>query len=345
MTGSAPDSDAGFDFLADPVLVVTLDGQILQVNAAAKSFFGAERIACGLARLMGGGVENCERYLRLASRSTSPTPGKLSFAGLRGTEQFMAQAARSRKSGVEPQVILRLLPPASDRFAMLDRRVKYLDAQLHKRLQENAALQEALRQNKTLLSELQHRVKNNIQLMMSLIKMAAQGQETTEVAAVVETSHGRLRAMAAAQEALYQSDAVNTVASCGFLEGVVLSTARAVGAADALKVSLDDVDLSSEEAHCLALIANELITNAAKYGLRNGLGRIDVAFYDDGDTYRFEVEDDGPGMPEGSANRSSGLALVRALCRQISGRLEISRGKGTKCSVQFRPDRSGRNGP
>ncbi len=332
-----------FDFLAEPTLVVTLDGRVVAANASAGLFFGHRLASGALNDLHTEAAEDCAGYLERAAGSTAPQPGKFTFQGQEAVEQFRTQAARLKHEDAdEVRVILRLLPLRLDRFELLDRRVKELDAQLHQRLRENAALQEALHQNRTLLRELQHRVKNNIQLMMSLIKMSAQARAIPEVVAVVETARGRLQAMAAAQEALYQADEVDTVPARSFLEDVVRSSARANGASSAVSLSLEDGELSSEEAHCLALIANELITNAAKHGLRNGLGRIGVTFAAEGDGYRFVVEDDGPGIPPDAVTRSSGLALVRGLCRQIGGRLEIHGSNGTRCSVHFRSDKQGK---
>lgn len=332
------DAGHGFDFLSDPVLIVTLEGRVVEANAAAKALFGAKLASGNLADLVADDPESCRRFLRNASGSTAPRPGKLAFHSENGPQQIMLQGARSKQESAAVQVILRLLQQGSDRFAMLDRRVKALDAELHEKLQKNAALQEALRQKQILLRELQHRVKNNIQLIMSLTKISANGYDTPEVSAVVGTLRGRLQAMAAAQEALYQADEVETVMARDFLEGVVLTAARATGAAEAVSLSLDDVELSSNEAHSLALIANELITNAAKYGLRNGQGQITVTFADNGGDYRFEVADNGTGISDKAASRSSGLALVRGLCRQIGGRLDIDGDKGTICTVQFRAD-------
>ncbi|MCC5970783.1 MAG: ATP-binding protein [Pararhodobacter sp.] len=341
MIGTEPgvDTSHGFDFLSDPVLVVTLEGHILEVNTAAKATFGPRLSGGTLADIVLGDPMALAQFLRRASGSTSPRPGKFAFNGKDGRQQLRIEAARSRQIAARPQVILRLLSQTSDRFAMLDRRVKDLDAQLHQRLQKNAELHEALRQNQTLLRELQHRVKNNIQMMMSLIKISARGHESPNVAAVIHTLSGRLRAMAAAQEALYQADKLETVSSQCFLEDVVRSAARACGAMNAVSLTLDDAELSSYEAHNLALIANELLTNAAKHGLRNGQGRISVTFADNGDHYSFGVADDGPGIPPDAASRSSGLALVRGLCRQIGGRLEIDSNNGTRCTVEFRADR------
>ncbi len=338
MTGGVQHCETahGFDFLDDPVVVVTHDGDILEANAAAKAFFGSRLGTGKLNALMADASEACASYVRLASRSTAPRPGQFSFEGDNGGAPFRTQAARSRQGSEQVQVILRLVPLVSDRFAMLDRRVKDLDAQLLKRLQENSALKEALGHNQILLRELQHRVKNNIQIMLSLIKMAARGRDTPEVAAVVHTSRGRLQAMAAVQEALYQSDTVEIVPVRPFLTSVVRTAARANGALDALQLSIDDAELTGDEAHCLALIANELISNAAQYGLPDGQGTIAVTFAQDGDNYMFEVEDEGPGIPLEAASSASGLALVRGLSRQIGGRLETGGGKGTRCAVQFR---------
>ena len=338
MTGGVQKCETahGFDFLDDPVIVVTNDGDILEANAAAKVFFGSRLRTGKLNALMADASEAWASYVRLASRSTAPRPGQFSFQGDNGGAPFRTQAARSRQGNAQVQVILRLVPSVSDRFAMLDRRVKALDTQLLERLQENFALKEALGHNLTLLRELQHRVKNNIQIMLSLIKMAALGRETPEVAAVIHASRGRLQAMATVQEALYQPDTVEIVPVRAFLTTVVRTAARANGALDALQMSIADAELTSDKAHCLALIANELISNAAQHGLPDGQGTIAVTFAQDGENYLFEVEDAGPGMPVEAESSTSGLVLVRGLCRQIGGRLEMGGGKGTRCAVRFR---------
>lgn len=335
------DRGHGLDFLAEPTLVVALDGRIIDANVAAREFFGRGLEARQLSDLLRDEAGTCGEYLRLASGSPSPRPGKYTFAGTLGAREFRTQAARSRQSAGGVQVVLRLLPLASERFPMLDRRVRDLDAKLRNRLLENAALRETLRQNRTLLRELQHRVKNNVQMMMSLIKMAAQDRDTPEVAEVVEISRGRLQAMAAVQEALYQAAEIERVPARSFLADVLARTARSNGIADRLSLSLSDGDLSSETAHCLALIANELITNSAKHGTAGAGGPIAVTFADENGGYRLTVDDGGRGISAAAATRSSGLSLVRGLCRQIGGRFEIGGAGEATCSVWFPADRTG----
>ena len=334
--------DLGFDFLDDPTLVVTLNGKICNCNTSAKAFFGLKSVPYLLGDLISDPPEIWVRYLRLASGSTAPRPGKLTFRRAVGSEHARTHAARLRRGGAEPEVILRLLPESSDRFAVLDRRVRDLDRQLQRRHHENAALQEVVHKNRALLRELQHRVKNNIQLMISLLNRAGQRNRSPDVEAVVNVSRGRLQAMAAAQEALYQADEAEFVPARPFFEDVVRRIARNLGSVDAINMAVVDAKLNSEEAYCLALIANELISNAARHGLRDGTGCISVTFSEHADHYRFEVADDGAGMRDSAAARFSGLELVGGLCRQIGAELKIDGESGTRCSIVFQRERLGR---
>lgn len=336
---SQEDDAHGFEFLTEPVLVLSLAGDILSTNAAARMMFGNNLAIGRLTALMTGDFGRCLAYLRLASGSTAPRPGKFEFLTMQGAAHCKTQAARSRQTSAPTCVILHLSAATSDRFTILDRRVRDLDAKLHQRLMENAALQDALGQNQTLLRELQHRVKNNIQQMLTLIKLSSRGHTSPDVSAVVRSAHGRLSAMAAAQEAIYQTNAFGAVPAQDVLRRIVLAAARMHGVSDAISVVLDEVCLTREEAHCLAMIANELVTNAARHGAQKTGGTIAVTFSDDGTTCRLDVCDAGPGLPDLASYRASGLTLVRNLCRQIGGRLDIvSNSDGARCTVHFRPE-------
>lgn len=325
----------GFDFMDDPVLVVTLDGAIVEANVLARSFFGARLDAGRLQSLLVDPIAQAMDHVRLASNSPFPRPGKITFRGEAGPAQFKIQAARSRRNTGQVEIILRLMPVNADRLVVLDRKVTELDKLLHRRVQENAALQEALRKNRTFVKEMQHRVKNNIQLILSLMHRAARRYTSPEVDSLVMATRGRLTAIAAAQEALYQAAEADIVPTQMLLHDVVLTIARANGAANAVTVSCVDARLSTEEAQCLALIANELITNAARFGLRDGQGSIRVTFAKDEAGHRFEVTDDGVGIRTGEITRHSGLELARNLSRQIGGYLEIDGTQGTTCRVRL----------
>jgi two-component sensor histidine kinase len=97
------------------------------------------------------------------------------------------------------------------------------------------------------------------------------------------------------------------------------------------------MQLSNDAAMPLALIANELLTNAVKYGLNEAAAAtIRVRLMRENDSVLFYVEDDGPGFDlESVQRRSSGLALVQGLARELGGTFEVSRTPATQCRVRF----------
>jgi len=178
-------------------------------------------------------------------------------------------------------------------------------------------------------------VKNNIQLMQSLIQMSAKGRQTDAVQELVTGARFRLQAMASAQEAMNRSVQFGTVPVGILLSELVDSIGRNFEATQNLQLEISDADLPNDIAHAVALITNELVTNAIKHGLADGRGRILVSFDEVNDGFQLVVHDSGRGMDARPEMQSSGLRLVRALCRQIGGDLEIANTNGAKCSVRF----------
>jgi two-component sensor histidine kinase len=349
--------EPSLEFLPEPAFLLDRLGVVRGANGPARRLLGEEVAGRRMLDLVVPPRETVEIFLRRARGSTAPLVGALTLSGPGGEETFRVYAARlsTRRGAATPcsgsqqaaedavRTVLHCRPVRDDRFALLTRRVRELDDQLRRRLQEKAALEEALAQNRTLLRELQHRVKNNIQLMMSLIRMSARGRSGAGVAEIVEAARLRLQAMASTQEAIYRSRDAGTVSTKAFLEELVEGIAFAGDFAEALDLDVEEVELESEEAHCLALIVNELVTNAGKYGLRDRKGRVRVSLAEEGSNVCLVVADDGPGMAAGDA-ASSGLILVRGLCRQIGGRFETVSDGGLTCRVEFAGRRAGRTG-
>lgn len=345
--GAAP----ALEFLFEPAWILDRRGGVLGANAAARRLLGDPPGGRSVFDLAAEDAEGLKAFLRRASGSTAPTVGVLALKDAAGPKRFRAQAARlpdpdsgpalgfdGAPGAAEARLVLRCLPTRDDRFASLTRRIRDLDAELGARVKEKAALEEALRQNRTLLRELQHRVKNNVQMMMSLIRMSAKGRGGPEAAAVVETSLLRLRAMASTQEALYRSGEADTVSAKALLEDLAAGVGQTAGLGGTIELAVEDVRLDGETAHCLALIANELLANAARHGLREGKGAIRMRFGEAGGLRRLEVRDEGPGVPAAQSARGAGLQLVRRLSRQIGGVFEIENDGGAVCRVSFETD-------
>ena len=191
---------------------------------------------------------------------------------------------------------------------------------------------------KVLLDELSHRVKNNMQMLHSLLRAAQRETQSAEARAVLADAGQRVGAMAAAQQVLYEAGNAVSYNAKDFLEGVCGGTKQVfTGNIDIVISHCAPERLSNDTAMPLALILNELLTNAAKYGV-NGRdeGSIRVHLTKELDSFELVVEDDGPGFELGDVNkRSSGLGLVSGLARQLGGALKVERAPGARCRVQF----------
>jgi two-component sensor histidine kinase len=190
-----------------------------------------------------------------------------------------------------------------------------------------------------LLKELNHRVKNNMQMLQSLLNAAQRETSDTQARASLRDATGRLAAMAAAQKVLYEEGKPTSFQSRDFIEAVCAAASSAFHEKVLIELDVAEVILPNDVAMPLALILNELLTNAVKHGITVGdIGRIRVAFnLGASGEYQLCVEDEGPGFDYDHAvrRRSSGLGLVSGLAHQIGGDIRVERGNGARCIVRF----------
>lgn len=305
-------------YLTEPALIVDGTGIILSANRAASRFLGRDVVGRRIEALSTDPQADIARILRRASGTSAPQVGAI---GLRaaGGARIRLHAARLPGSGAA-RIILRLFPDREDVFALVSRRVRELDAQLRKRLEEKAVLEAALEDKQLLLQELQHRVKNNIQMMMTLIKLSARGHPGPDVASVVATAERRLQAMAASQEAIYVSDRPGTIAVRGLLEDVLAAFRQTV--AVPVLADLGEARIPSDHAHCLALFFSDALAGLAA---ADGAGTIRVAFVTRPAGLSLSLWRDLP--LAAPAEAVVDLALLRPLARQMGGDIEATSGR------------------
>ncbi|HVY99575.1 MAG TPA: PAS domain S-box protein [Dongiaceae bacterium] len=191
-------------------------------------------------------------------------------------------------------------------------------------------------QQRMLLNELNHRVKNNMQLLQSLLSSAARETTSAEAKTVLREAGDRLSAMAAAQRVLYSSADATRFQAGAFLDAVCATMRHTLPANVRIDNAAEPGALSNEAAMPLALILNELLTNAVKHGLGGGPGTVRASLTREGDGFVLAVEDDGPGFDlEAVRPHASGLRLVDGLTRQLRGRFEVTRDPVSRCSVRF----------
>ncbi|MEM7038640.1 MAG: sensor histidine kinase [Bacteroidota bacterium] len=214
---------------------------------------------------------------------------------------------------------------------------------------QNTQLDAALREKETLLKEIHHRVKNNLQIISNILEFQSYTLDDDRMRAVTIEGQNRVKSMAMIHKRLYESDTLRKIPFQQYLEdlsGSLAETYRKPGQNIETKVESADIALEIDTAVPLGLIVNELLTNSFKYafeGRSKGNVRLGVSRVEGG--YRLSVEDDGVGMPEGFDPRKSdslGLDLVLGLARQLDGKAELVAGEGTHWRVDFRePNFSG----
>jgi len=211
------------------------------------------------------------------------------------------------------------------------------------RKQIEAKLLGSLREKEVLLREVHHRVKNNLQIVSSLLNLQSRHLTDPATLAALSSTRDRVRAMAAVHERLYESGDFAQLEMAMHLENLTRTLMRAhapTGVAVVPVFNLEPVTVDLNTAVPLSLIANELITNALKYGFADrSKGRLTIGLRADGSYRELRVADDGPGFPatmDPSTTRTLGLRLVRDLARQIGGELEVaSSATGTVIVVRW----------
>lgn len=174
----------------------------------------------------------------------------------------------------------------------------------------------------TLIRELHHRVKNNMQVVSSLLSLQSLRMEEGKAKEAVAEGQRRMEAMALIHQKLYQQEAMTWVDMKAYVSELVQHLIDGYGTSlIELKIEADDIELDIDTAVPLGLIINELITNSLKYGIGRAAGdKLFVGLYDLPSAYQLTLADNGPGFPDGfniATTGSFGLKLVNTLVRQL----------------------------
>jgi PAS domain S-box-containing protein len=206
------------------------------------------------------------------------------------------------------------------------------------------ALGSALDEKDVLLKEIHHRVKNNLQVISSLLSLQSRCLRHPEDAVLFQESQRRIRSMALVHERLYQSKSLSRIEFAAYAKRLVeslIASHHEGGRPVALEADLEEVFLDIQTAIPCGLIVNELIMNALKHAFpdgRPGTIRLGLRLEADG-RVELKVGDDGVGLPPGwdiESAGSMGMQIVTMLTGQIEGRLEISRAAGTQFRLSFK---------
>jgi two-component sensor histidine kinase len=258
------------------------------------------------------------------------------------TKQAELEKSNSAKAGV-----VRDLTIAGTIAVLIIAVLLYRQSRLRKRSNlvitgKNEQLQQLLADKEWLLKEVHHRVKNNLQIIMSLLDSQSEYIHNHAALAAIEDNLRRIHAMALIHQKLYQTDDTSTISMPEYIHELVNYARDSfdTGQLISFERNIEPLDLDISQVIPIGLIINECIVNAIKYAFpndRRGIVRID--FYQDGTGYLvLEIADNGIGLKAGfntEDHTSLGLDLMQGLTRQLNGTFRYKSNNGLHITIKF----------
>ncbi len=341
-TVSVTSLESIFDSMAGILIMLGPDRRILNINRGALEFLGYPR-----EELLGRPFDqvcarsadaSLEQALRRAEQGLA-TVEELSLVRRDGSAvlvSFSGAGVRAPGGAVQGYVCIAQ------------------DLTEHKRIEEQ--VRSSLAEKEVLLRELHHRVKNNMQVVSSLLAVQAAYSSDPHTTRELEESQGRIQSMALIHEQLHHSADLAHLDVGAYFDSLAAHLARSFGAPGAIAVNVDlelpppDLD----QALVCGLIVNELVTNSLKHAFAAGgqnrsqgqnQGQVHIELRDEAEGVRvLEVRDNGPGMDAASREeeRTLGLTLVSTLAKQLAGQVSVDTRRGTAFRIEFPATEAGR---
>jgi PAS domain S-box-containing protein len=316
--------------MADALLLVSPGGTIGSVNQAALELLGCEE-----SELIGQPIE------------TIFTPEEK--ARFKGTwlEQLVTAGSISDTEVIFKTKDVGEIPISLSGSVMRDedgteRGIVYVGRDLTERKKAEEQIKASLREKEVLLKEIHHRVKNNLQVISSLLYLQSKNIKDRQTFEMFQESQYRVRSMVLVHERLYQSPDLAKVDFAEYVRSLANYLFRSYGVNTnviQLRTSVDDVLLGIDTAITCGLILNELISNSLKHAFPDGRpGEVRIELRADDDQLTLMISDNGVGFPgdlDFRDTQSLGLQLVNTLVEQIEGTIELDRSGGTAFEIRF----------
>jgi two-component sensor histidine kinase len=251
-------------------------------------------------------------------------------------EASLEEARLARKESLRQVFLMALIGFAALLGALFLKAMRDLSLDREAEARVSEQLRQLVADRTLLIDEVNHRVKNSLQQIVSVIRLQTRSVTNPDAKAALDHTLSRIMAVGRVHEQLYKTGAAVGLFDAGaYAETLARELVDSIGGAVSLTTRVESIELEMSKAVPLALILNELVTNALKYAR----GALEVEFVRRNDGCRLTVADNGPGVPADftpSASTGLGMRAVEALTRQLEGRLIVERPPvGARFSIEF----------
>lgn len=326
--------------LPDAILVVDERTLIRAANgraAALLSMPAGDLRGRSVLDFVAGDRATAMRFLQRCSGSGSATPVPLKLRSPDGEAAVRAHGAALRTDG-ETLIVLHCTPGrrASAVFRDLEERLRALHRELHHERGLQLELERALDERETLLLELHHRVRNNLQVISSLINLQLRELDSPAAQEALRSAQVRIQALALVHNELHEQGRLKEIDLADLLPRICRHLTAFYGMSGRVTcvTEIASCMLAIERASPLALLVTEAVTNALKHAFPGDRsGTITLTFPAAEGERLLRIADDGVGLPEGAEQAERGVVgwqLMRVLADQLNARLEIRSADGVE---------------
>lgn len=261
---------------------------------------------------------------------------------IREKKSFVYEAMITDKHGEKFWTSSTLTPVFNERGDLKNIVIVDTDISLHKRMEEQ--IRESLEEKGSLLKEIHHRVKNNLQIIISLFNLQSSYIHDRSSHKILKEGQDRIRSMALIHERFYQSDGTSRIDFDDYMKRLCETIFQSNGVKQEkikLVIEAEKISLDIDTAVPCGLIINELVSNSIKHAFNMAGGEIYVGFNRNSkNNYVLTVKDNGTGLPESIDFKNAetlGIQLVNALSEQIEGELTVENNNGFQVKIEFKP--------
>ncbi len=320
-----------FESIQDGISILAEDYTILRVNRAMENWYSHATPLVG---------KKCYEAYHLRDKPCDSCPTRKALA----TSEAAYEVVPKVGPGGETSGWLDLysFPLIDKNSGQMKGVIEYVRDITERKMAEDR-LQSSLEEKEVLLREVHHRVKNNMQVISSLLNLQSRQVRDPHVLEMFKESQRRIRSMALIHERLYQSSDFSHIEFAQYLRNLathLFHSYQVDASRIKLRIEAEEVHLNINTAIPCGLIVNELVSNALKHGFpENQSGELAIDLRRAaGNGYVLRVRDDGVGFPEGLDFRKTetlGMQIVSTLVSQIDASIELASGRGTEFTIRF----------